>query len=326
MADVFNPRDAQLSPVLTNLVPKYPGHRLIREEIANVTTVTKEAGTYWFMRDNGVLDRRTSDGKAPGAESHAAALDWTTDTYATKTFALHTVLPDDTRETADSQLGLEVEHAALARDAVLLDMELRAGAHLFSATTFANYTAAATEEWDGTIANVRLWNDILGAAFAIVKTCGREATDVAMNMTSWYAIAKYVMLQTGTPAGIRWSGVADLLNERPNTIPASFLGFRLHVGMATYSSGTERPADVTRTAAGLTEVWPEGCLVYHKGSSGVKSMQLCTDFRVKGYPKVRRGRLSNTSEGDWFEYKVRQTENPKVVCTPCGYFISANLS
>lgn len=326
MGEAYNPGSGHINQALTNLVVKHPTRvRFVADEICNVVPVEKESDKFWKIDDAALVDQSARVTKATGGESNQVELSWQEDSYRCEEKALHAVLPHRTRDNADGGLGLEVETVSLPRDGVLLAKEIAAAAILFSSTYITN-TAGATATWDnGTASSIKAWNDLLDAAFKVTKFGGVEATHVAMSGGSWNALAKYLMAQAGSPAGVRWAGVAQILQENPSAIPASIAGLRLLVGTAVKSTAV-RGKDVSRAASGgnLSEVITDNALVFHKGTGGLKSVQLAARFMKRGYPQVTQGEYADTRKATWYEYSELES-GAKVIAASCGFLITNTL-
>lgn len=319
----FSPSSAHVNQALTNLVMKHPtAARFIADEICNVVPVNHESDVYWFLQNPALLDHSTRTLKGAGGESNKIELQWTTDSYRCEEHALHDDLPHRTRDNADSQLQLETEHVAAVREAVMLAKEIRSASILFSTTYMTNNTAA-TATWDNaTPSNVKLWNDLLNAQYKVAKFGGAQATHIAMGLSSWKAAAQYLMSQASTAGGVRWGGLAELLKENPFAMPAEIAGLKLLVGTAMKSTA-DRPANVSRLASGgnISDIWSDNALVFHKGSPGIKAIQLACRFMKTGWPRVRQGTYADTRASDWYEYAENES-GVKVVAPSCGFLIT----
>lgn len=319
---LFAPTSGHINQALTNLVVQYPSRfRFIADEIANVVPVEKESDAFWTIDSMSLVDHSTRVKKAPGGESNAIEVTWAQDSYQTEEYALHDVLPHRTRDNADNVLGLETACAGAARDGVLLAKEIRAAAVFFS-TTYMTNTGATAARWDdSTAANIKIWNDVLGAKRQVRKFGSAAPTHIAMGDVTWTSVAKYIMAQAGTSAGVRWNEVARLLAESPDDIPSMFLGLKLLVGNAVKSSALS-PANVSRASSGgnISDVWADQCLVFHKGNSGVKSVQLAARFMKSGWPRIRQGTFADTRASDWYEYA--ENEVLKVIAAPLAYLLT----
>lgn len=325
MAESWNPAAGHINQALTQLVAKHPTRfRFIADEIANVVPVEHESDVYWFMDNAGILDQSKRTQRAAGAESNRIELTWKTGQYQTGEHALHDDLPWSVRDNADSQLGLELEHVAAPRDAVLLAKEIRAAADFFSTTLLTNTTGATVTWTNATPANVRLWTDLMNAQYAVTKFGGADADHVAMGLVTWKAVAIWILSQSAaTPTvGVRWMGTRALLAENPLAIPPDLSGLRLLVGTAMKSSA-DRPSNVSRAASGgnITDVWADNCLVFHKGQAGMKTICLASRFMKKGWPRVRQGFYAGPRECDWYEYSENES-GVKIIAPSCGYLIS----
>ena len=320
----FNPSAGHINQALTNLVVKHPTMTgFIADEIANVIPVAHESDFFWKVLNAGVLDQSLRTLKAAGGESNKIEIQWTQDSYACAEHALHDDLPHRTRDNADDQLGLETEHVAAVREAVLLAKEIRSAATLFSTSSMTN-NGGVTYAWDGaTTSSVKLWTDLLNAQYYVQKFGGAEANDIAMGLKTWKAVATYLMTQAGTAGGVRWMGVAELLKENPLARPKGLGPLTLHVGGATYSTA-KKPEDVSRAASGgnMTEVWNGSALVYHRGAPGIKSIQLAARFMKTGWPRVRQGTYADTRASDWYEYAENES-GVKVIAPSCGYLLTS---
>lgn len=323
MASSWSPSGAHIDQALTNLVVKHPTRfRFIADEICNVTSVKKESDKFWKIDDHAFLDRSGDTERAPGGDSNKAELSWQTDAYLCKEQALHADLPDRTRDNADDQLGLEMEHVSTPRDLVLLAKEIRAAATLFSTTSMTNNGAVASKWNDTTFSNIKAWQDILNAKRNVRKFGSASPTHLAMGDITWTSLAKYLIEYGTGNGGVRWQGIENLLRENPDTVPSMLLGLRLLVGEATYSTAN-KPKNVSRAESGgnMSDVWADKALVFHKGRPGVKSVQLATRFMVGGSGKVRRGRYAGPRECDWFEYREIES-GEKVIAASCGFLIT----
>lgn len=325
MAESWNPSAGHVNQALTQLVAKHPTRfRYIADEIANVVPVEHESDVYWFMDNAGLLDQSKRTPRAAGAESNKIELTWRTDQYQTSEHALHDDLPWSTRDNADSQLGLELEHVAGPRDAVLLAKEIRSAADFFSTSKLSNNTGV-TAAWDGTAANVRLWTDLMNAQYNVAKFGGADASDVAMGLKTWKAIAIWILSQSAaTPTvGVRWQGTRALLAENPLAIPPDLSGLRLLVGSAMYSTA-DRPSNVSRASTGgnITDVWNGSCLVFFRGQAGMKSIALAARFMKKGWPRVRQGFYAGPRECDWYEYSENES-GVKIIAASCGFLLTS---
>lgn len=319
----FNPSGAHVNQALTNLVMKHPtATRFIADEICNVVPVNHESDVYWFLQNPALLDHSARTLKGPGGESSKIELQWTTDSYVCNEHALHDDLPHRTRDNADNQLQLETEHVAAVRDGVLLAKEKRSADILFSTTYMTNNGATAARWDDSTASNIKLWNDLIDAQYKVTKFSGAVATHMAMGLSTWKAVAKYLMAQAGSTGGIRWQGVAEILKENPMALPAELAGMRLLVGTAMYSTA-DRPANVSRLSTGgnISDVWADQCLVFHKGTPGIKAVQLAARFMKNGWPRVRQGTYADTRASDWYEYAENES-GVKVVAPSCGFLIT----
>lgn len=325
MAESWNPAAGHINQALTNLVAKHPTRfRFIADEIANVVPVQHESDLYWFMHNAGILDQSARSQRAAGAESNKIELTWGSDSYQTKEYALHDDLPWSTRDNADNQLGLELEHVAAPRDAILLAKEIRSAADFFNTAKLTN-TAAATVTWtNATPGNVRLWTDLMNAQYAVTKFGGADADNVAMGLVTWKAVAIWILSQSAaTPTvGVRWMGTRALLAENPLAIPPDLSGLRLLVGSAMKSSA-DRPSNVSRASSGgnISDVWSDNCLVFHKGQAGMKTIALAARFMKSGWPRVRQGFYAGPRECDWYEYSENES-GVKIIAPSCGFLIT----
>lgn len=327
MGTPFNPGSGHINQALTNLVVKFPmNSRFIADEIVNVVPVAKEADKFFEVDSNHLLDQSLRTPRAAGAESNEVTYSWREQSYVCSEHALHADLDHRTRDNADNQLQLETLAAVTAREGVMLAKEIRAASILFSGTYMTN-TASTAARWDdSTASNIKLWNDILDAKRLVRKFGGVRPSHIAMSDASWTAVAKYLLAQAGTTAGVRWQGVADVLREKPDEIPEAIAGLRLLVGDATYSSA-KKPADVSRASSGgnISDVWTDNCLVFHKGTPGVRSVQLAARFMVNGYPRVKQGTYAGPRGADWYEYAELES-GEKVIAASCGYLLTNTLT
>lgn len=322
VGESFNPASGHVNQALTNLVMKHPtAQNFIADQICNVVPVNHESDFYWFLDNPALLDHSNRTLKGPGGESSKIELNWHQDSYRCDEHALHDDLPHRTRDNADNQLQLETEHVAAVRDGVQQAKEIRAAATLFSATFMTNNADTAARWDDATPANIKIWNDVLDAQYKVAKFGGAQATHVAMGLTTWKNVAKYLMAQAGTSGGVRWGGLSELLKENPYAMPTEFCGMKLLVGTAMKSTA-DRPANVSRAASGgnIDDIWSDNCLVFHKGAPGIKSIQLCSRFMKTGWPRVRQGTYSDTRASDWYEYAENES-GVKVVAPSCGFLI-----
>lgn len=323
MADLNSPRSGHVDQALTNLVTKHPTRQqFIADKIVNVVNVQKESDKFWTVDDNGLIDERLRTKKAAGAESKRIEISWSEDSYSAEEHALHDVLPDRTRDNADSQLGLEMECVSAPRDRVLLAKEIRAAADLFSTSNLTNNAAVASKWNDTTFSNIKAWQDILNAKRNVRKFGSVSPDHIAMGDITWTSLAKY-LIEYGNGAGaLRWNGIGEILAENPDSVPDRLLGLKLLVGDATYSTA-EKPANVSRASSGgnLSDVWSDNALVFHKGTAGRKSVQLAARFMVRGQGEVRRGRYSDTRAADWFEYCEIES-GVKMIAASCGFLIT----
>ncbi len=327
MGTPFNPGSGHVNQALTNLVVKFPTQsNFIADEIVNVVPVQKESDKFFELHSSGMIDHEDRTKRAAGAESNEVAFSWTEQSFLCEEHALHADLDWRTRDNADNQLQLETMAAATAREGVLLAKEKRAASILFSSTYMTN-TAATAARWDdATASNIKLWNDLLDAKRAVRKFGGVMASHVAMSDASWTAVAKYLMSQGGTTAGIRWAGIVAALRENPDARPEALVGLKLLVGDATYSTA-KKASDVSRASSGgnITDIWTDNCLVFHKGVASVKSVQLAARFMVTGYPQVRQGTYAGPRKADWYEYTELES-GPKVIAASCGYLLTNTLT
>lgn len=323
MPTVYQPGSGHIDQALSDLVVKHPtAVRFIADEICNVIPVQKESDKFWKVQDAHLIDQSARTRKAPGGESNKVDLDWTTDSYATEEQALSGDLPHRSRDNADDALQLELETAALARAGVLLAKEKRAAEILFSTTYVTNNTSTAARWDDSTPSNIKAWNDILGAKRKVRQLGGVDPTHIAMGDVTWTSLAKYILSQSGTPAGVRWMGIAEVLRENPDSAPESIVGLRLLVGTAVYSTA-KKGSDVSRASSGgnISDIWADQALVFHKGRPGLKTVQLAARFMKSGWPRVRTGTYADTRAADWYEYAENES-GVKVIAASCGFLIT----
>lgn len=323
VGESFNPASTHVNQALTSLVMRHPTTaRFIADEICNVVPVNHETDVYWFLDNPALIDHSKRTQKSPGGESSKIELNWHTDSYRCDEHALHDDLPHRTRDNADNQLALETEHVAAVREGVMLAKEIRSADILFSTTYMTNNGATAARWDDATPANIKIWNDLLEAQYKVSKFSGGVATHLAMGLSTWRLVAKYLMSQAGTAGGVRWGGLAELLKENPYAMPSEFCGMRLLVGTAMKSTA-DRPANISRAASGgnISDVWADQCLVFHKGSPGLRAIQLAARFMKSGWPRVRQGTYADTRASDWYEYAENES-GVKVVAPSCGYLIT----
>lgn len=327
MGTPFNPGSGHVNQALTNLVVAYPPQsRYIADQIVNVVPVEKESDKFFEIDSGMMLDQSARTKRGAGAESNEVAFSWREQSFLCEEHALHADLDWRTRDNADQQLQLETMAAAHAREGVLLAKEIRAASVLFSGTYMTNTTATAARWDDATPANIKLWNDLLDAKRNVRKFGGVTASHVAMSDASWTAVAKYLMSQGGTAAGVRWQGIVQALRENPDAVPEAIVGLRLLVGDATYSTA-KTAAAVSRASSGgnISDVWTDNCLVFHKGVAGVKAVQLAARFMVRGYPQVRQGTYAGPRKADWYEYAELES-GEKVISAACGFLLTNTLT
>ena len=329
MSKLYSPSSGHINAALSGLVVKHPtAARFIGDLIANPFPVEKESDKFWRLRDNSVLDMSKRTKKSAGGESNRVDLDWTEDSYTCEEHALHDDLPHRTRDNADSPLQVELECVAVPRELMLLAKEIRDAAVLFSSTYMTNTDATAARWDDATASNIKAWPDIIGSQEKVSKFSGTDPDHIAMGMDSWTALAKYIMAQAGSAAGIRWEGLARFLQENPRgNIPPTLLGMKLLVGSAVKSSAL-KASDVSRASSGgnLSYVWPDNALVFHKGAAGQKTVQLAARFTVKGqYPIVRQGEYADTRRATWYEYG-EVCSDVKVIAASCGHLLTNTLT
>lgn len=323
MADLHSPRNGHIDQALTQLVTKHPSKQdFIADKICNVVNVQKESDKFWTVDDNGLIDETLRTKKAADGESAKIDISWNEDSYSAEQHALHDVLPDRTRDNADSQLGLELECVAAPRDRVQLAKEIRSKDVLFSTTYMTNNAGVASKWNDTTFSNIKAWQDILNAKRNVRKFGSVKPDHIAMGDITWTSLAKY-LIEYGNGAGaLRWNGIGEILAENPDSVPERLLGLKLLVGDATYSTA-KKPANVSRASSGgnIEDIWADNALVFHKGMAGRKSVQLAARFMVRGQGQVRRGRFADTREAEWFEYSEIES-GTKVIAASCGFLIT----
>jgi len=327
MGTPFNPGSGHVNQALTNLVVAYPPQsNFIADQICNVVPVEKESDKFFELDSGMMIDQSARTQRAAGAESNEVSFSWREQSFLCEEHALHADLDWRTRDNADNQLQLETAAAAHAREGILLAKEIRAAAVLFSGTYMTNTDATVARWDDATVASIKMWNDILDSKRKVRKFGGAKASHIAVSDATWTAMAKYFMAQGGTTAGIRWQGIAQALRENPDAVPEGIVGLKLLVGDATYSSA-KAAKDVSRASSGgnISDVWTDNALVFHKGVSGVKTVQLAARFMKSGYPQVRQGTYSGPRKADWYEYGENES-GVKVISASCGHLITNTLT
>jgi hypothetical protein len=323
MGTAFSPGSGHINQALTNLVIKHPSNNsFIADEIANRVPVPKDSDKFFKINSAHLLDHSARVKRAAGTESNKVSISWDEDSYLCEEKSLHADLDWNTRDNADSQLGIELETAAVAREGVLLAREIAAAAALFSTTNLTNNGAVANKWNDGTVANIKAWQDILDAKRKVRKFGGVNPTHIAMGDITWVSLAKYVIAQSGTPAGVRWAGIGEVLRENPDARPQAMVGLRLLVGDATYSTAM-RPEDVDRddSTGNISDVWADNALVFHKGQAGLKTVQLAARFVRNGYPQVRQGTYAGPRKCDWYEYSEHES-GMKIIAPSVAFLIT----
>jgi hypothetical protein len=324
----YSPSAGHINQALTNLVVKHPTtQNFIADRICNVVPVEKESDKYYKIRDSHLIDQSDRTLKAAGAQAKEVAISWTEDSYSCDQHGLEATLPDRSRDNADSQLGIELETVALPREGVLLAKEIRAAAILFSTTHMTNTTGTGARWDDATAANIKAFSEIIDSCLKVQKFGSVTPDHMAIGADTWAALSKYIISQSGPTAAVQVQGLRELLQQNPRAIPPEFCGLTLLVGSASYSTAL-RAEDVSRAASGgnLTFVWPDNCLIFHKGTSGKKTVQTAARFVKRDhYPRVEQGRFADSRQSNWYLYSEVES-GAKVIAPSCAYLLTDTLT
>lgn len=309
----FAPGDLHVDRALTNFLVAYPPNGMVGHDIFPIIPVTKESDLYWEMYASGRIIKDTR--RAPDGYSTRAEIGYKQSTFTCFEYAAHDNVPHRMMDNADDPLTPAEDAAANARDVVFLDVER----DITTIAEAATNTTAATEAWDGTLANVVFASDILAAKEAVRQRLGVPANTIAISAAAASAAAIW-LLEQKNGAGVEFSSIESYLAQ--GTLPPYVFGLRVIQSGAVKTSEV-RPDQITGST--MSDVFGKDALVFYQNPRpGLRRISFGYTLRLTGSLLARRGTYEGPIRSDWVESSV--TECHKLVSQDCCQRITGVLS
>lgn len=309
----MSPSDLHVDRALSNFLVAYPNNEFMGHQLFPIITVDKESDLYWEMYASGRIVKDTR--RSPDGYSTRAEIGYKQSTFTCHEYAAHDNVPHRLMANADDPLKPAEDAAANSRDVVMLDIER----DIVTIAEAATNTTAATEAWDGTLADVMFATDLLNAKEAVRQRLGVPANTIAMSATAENKAAIW-LLEEKNGAGVEFSSVEQYL--RQGVLPPFIFGMRKLV-FGAIKSDQLRPDQVP--SGTNSNVFGKDALVFYQNPRpGLRRISFGYTLRLKNSLLARRGTYEGPIRSDWVETSI--TECHKLVSQDCCQRITDVLS
>lgn len=254
MTSLSDYKGVQIDPVLTNFAVGWKNDRFVSDQICPPIPVPKSDGIFNIW-DKGAF-RHVETARHDGADFNVIDVDFTTDTYSTKSHGLAATVTKKAEANASNPYQPRRAKVNRIMDLLALDEEIRMHTLVNAATSFnTGHTATLTsghrwDEWTSSDSDPE--SDILTGCETIYNATYKEADSIIIPYVYARRLAKHPkVVKLREVQGDRLVNLAGL----PNPL------FGLNVIMPGAGYITTKKGQTVALGA----LWSDVCIIFHKG-------------------------------------------------------------
>jgi hypothetical protein len=280
--------DVHVDAILSNYVQvDYANQDMIATQVCPPLYVQKESDIFYKR----LKDKRWRNTvRAPGTAAGLVDVSFTKDSYFCEEYAQASVLPDRIKNNADSILNLERSKAEQAKDAVILDLEMR----VKSLAEACSYSNAAAAPWNGTSLTPDPQLDIDTAVYNILGRTGLRPNRIKLPVLAIMGLDRYLKAA---------ANITDprSLVQRIDTL-SNLWGLQVIPVFNQYDKANEGKTEA------LTQIWTatEAIVFYAEESASLEAQGWMNLFTVKqnGMSELVRRWYDEKTRAEYFEYSI----------------------